>query len=90
MNQLHRIPNTFPSPETLFVASEGQRFLRAAATKRQRAITKQPGDSPALLMKVQFPLPQVTAQRDYICETITLSQSKEAAFKWTVKALGGA
>lgn len=41
-------------------------------------------------MKVQFLLPQVTAQRDYICETITLSQSKEAAFKWPVKALGGA
>lgn len=42
------------------------------------------------LMKVQFPLPQVSAQRDCICETITLSQSKEAAFKWSVKALGGA
>lgn len=42
------------------------------------------------LMKVQFPLPQVSAQRDCICETITLSQSKEAAFKWTVGALGGA
>lgn len=42
------------------------------------------------LMKVQFPLPQVSAKRDCICETITLSQSKEAAFKWSVKALGGA
>lgn len=42
------------------------------------------------LMKVQFPLPQVSAQRDCICETITLSQSKEAAFKWSVKGLGGA
>lgn len=42
------------------------------------------------LMKVQFPLPQVSAQRDCICETITLSQSKEAAFKWSVRALGGA
>lgn len=42
------------------------------------------------LMKVQFPLPQVSAQRDCICETITLSQSKEAAFKWSVKALSGA
>lgn len=42
------------------------------------------------LMKVQFPLPQVSAQRDCICETITLSQSKEAAFKRSVKALGGA
>lgn len=41
-------------------------------------------------MKVQFPLPQVSAQRDCICETITLSQSKEAAFKRSVKALGGA
>lgn len=41
-------------------------------------------------MKVQFPLPQVSAQRDCICETITLSQSKEAAFKWSVKVLGGA
>lgn len=42
------------------------------------------------LMKVQFPLPQVSAQRDCICETITLSQSKEAAFKRSVKALSGA
>lgn len=41
-------------------------------------------------MKVQFPLPQVSAQRDCICETITLSQSKEAAFKWSVRALSGA
>lgn len=71
----------FPSTVALLVASEGECFLKAVTTKRLRAITKQPGDSPALLMKVQFPLPQVTAQRDYICETITLSQSKEAAFK---------
>lgn len=42
------------------------------------------------LMKVQFPPPQVSARRDCICETITLSQSKEAVFKWSVKALGGA
>lgn len=42
------------------------------------------------LMKVQFPLPQVSTQCDCICETITLSQSKEAAFKWSVKALTGA
>lgn len=90
INQLHSIPNTFSSPATLFVESEGQRFLREATTKRQRAITEQPGANAALLMKVQFPMPQVTAQRDYICETITLSQSKEAAFKWTVMALGGA
>lgn len=42
------------------------------------------------LMKVQFPLPQVSAQRDCICETITLSQSKEAVFKRSVGAHGGA
>lgn len=41
-------------------------------------------------MKVVFPVPQVGGRRDSICETITLSQSKEAAFRWSVGALGGA
>lgn len=44
-NELHCILNTFPSPVTLFAESEGQRFLSAATTKRQRAITKQPKET---------------------------------------------
>lgn len=42
------------------------------------------------LMKVQFPQPQVSTRRDCICGTITLSQSKEASFKQSVRALSGA
>lgn len=33
---------------TIFAASGGRRFLKAASTKRQRAITKQPGHNASL------------------------------------------
>lgn len=68
----------------------GSAFPQSRDNKKTIGNYKAAGGQSHALMKVQFPLPQVSAQRDYICETITLSQSKEASFKWTVKALGGA
>lgn len=68
----------------------GSAFPQSSHNKKTTGNYKAAGRQSRTLMKVRFPLPQVSAQRDYICETITLSQSKEAAFKWTVKALGGA
>lgn len=38
----------------------------------------------------ESPVSPASGKCDCICETITLSQSKEAAFKWSVKALSGA
>lgn len=78
------------TPLDYLSAEAGGRSLGNSTKQDNRHNYKAAWRQSRTLMKVQFPLPQVSAQRDCICETITLSQSKEAAFKWSVKALSGA
>lgn len=64
--------------------------LDNTTTRQEAQLQRSPETIPHFNESPVSPCLRWSAQRDCICETITLSQSKEAAFKWSVEALSGA